>query len=81
MMPVEEKNQKPRTVRGKYCETQRVATNKYLKENYFTVRLKRSDKERIEQAATALNMSRTAFIQDCIYRRVYEVLDEPNDKE
>lgn len=83
-MSEDEKNkstEKPRTIRGKYCETQRIATNKYIKENYFKVRLKLADKERIKEAAAAVNMSMTAFVQDCIYRRIYEVLDKPNEKE
>lgn len=73
--------QKPRTIRGKYCETQRIATNKYIKENYFKVRLKLADKEKIKEAAAAVNMSMTAFVQDCIYRRIYEILDKSKEEE
>ena len=73
--------QKPRSIRGRYCETQRIATNKYLKSNYFNTKLKLSDKERIKEAAAAVNMSMNAFIQDCVYRRLYEILDKPKEEE
>lgn len=67
----------PKTIRGKYCETQRIATNKYLKSHYFNTKLKQSDKERIKKAADAVGMSMAAFIQDCVYRRLDEILGKP----
>lgn len=81
----EEKNkeQTPKTVRGKYDPSQNKYTNKYKRENYFTLRLKKEDKPEIQAAAEKVGMSMRGYIIDCIYRRNYEVLhgDEKDDKD
>lgn len=70
----EEKDNKPKTVRGKYDPSQNKYTNKYKREHYFTLRLKKEDKPEIQAAAEKLGMSMSGYITDCIYRRNREVL-------
>lgn len=78
-----DKDKKPKTVRGKYDPSQNKYTNKYKRENYFTLRLKKDDKPEIQAAAEKLGMSMRGYIIDCIYRRNYEVLygNEKDDKD
>lgn len=75
-----EAEKKPKTVRGKYDPSQNKYTNKYKREHYFTLRLKKEDKPEIQAAAEKLGMSMSGYITDCIYRRNREVLHS-EDKE
>lgn len=70
----EEKKRVPKTIRGKYTPAQNEYTNKYKRENFFTVQLKKRDKPEIQAAADKVGMSLRGYIEDCIYRRNYEVL-------
>lgn len=69
-----EAEKKPKMVRGKYDPSQNKYTNKYKREHYFTLRLKKEDKPEIQAAAEKLGMSMSGYITDCIYRRNREVL-------
>lgn len=71
----------PRYIRGKYCEGQRESTNKFLRENYFNIRFRKIDHDIIVEAAATAGMSMSAFVNDAVFRRVYEVLDEKYKKE
>lgn len=82
----EEKKKTPKTIRGKYTSAQNEYTKKLLRENYFSVRLKKDDKPEILAAAEKVGMSMRGYIIDCIYRRNYEVLygkekDDKDDKD
>lgn len=79
----EEKKKTPKTIRGKYTPAQNEYTKKNLRENYFSVRLKKDDKPEIQAAAEKVGMSMRGYIIDCIYRRNYEVLhgNEKEDKD
>lgn len=78
-----EKKRTPKTIRGKYTPAQNEYTNKYKRENIFVVQLKKRDKPEIKAAADKLGMSLRGYVEDCIYRRNYEVLhgDEKDDKD
>lgn len=67
-------------IRGKYTDGQRVASNKYIRENYFNVKLKKSDRDNIKAAAELCGMSMSAFINDAIHRRMYDVFKAEHDK-
>lgn len=71
----------PKFKRGKYTPASGKAADKYALENYFTLRFKKRDKERMQQAADKEGLSLTAFANDAVARRVYEVLDKPKDEE
>lgn len=68
-------------IRGKYTDGQRVASNKYIRENYFNVKLKKSDRDNIKAAAELCGMSMAAFINDAIQRRMYDVFTAENEKQ
>lgn len=70
----------PKYIRGKYTPASGKAVNKYQSENYFTLRFKKRDKERMQQAAEKEGMSLNAFVNDAVARRVYEVLGEPEEE-
>lgn len=71
----------PKYIRGKYTPASGKAVNKYQSENYFTLRFKKRDKERMQQAAEKKGMSLNAFVNDAVARRVSELLDVPEEQE
>lgn len=71
----------PKYIRGKYTPASGKAVNKYQSENYFTLRFKKRDKERMQQAAEKEGMSLNAFVNDAVARRVSELLDVPEEQE
>lgn len=71
----------PKYIRGKYTPASGKAVNKYQSENYFTLRFKKRDKERMQQAADKVGMSLNAFVNDAVARRVSELLDVPEEQE
>lgn len=74
----DEKPQKLTYIRGKYTDGQRVASNKYIRENYFNVKLKKSERDDIKKAAELAGMSMSGFINDAVHRRMKEVFDQNN---
>lgn len=80
-MPDNVNNKKePKFIHGKYTPASGKAADKYALENYFTIRFKKRDKERMQQAAEKEGMSLAAFANDAVARRVYEVLDKPEEE-
>lgn len=73
-----EKPEKLTYIRGKYTDGQRVASNKYIRENYFNVKLKKSERDDIKKAAELAGMSMSGFINDAVHRRMKEVFDQNN---
>lgn len=74
----EEEPKKLTYIRGKYTDGQRVASNKYIRENYFNVKLKKSERDEIKKAAELAGMSMSGFITDAVHRRMKEVFDQNN---
>ncbi len=78
-MEEEKENKTPKTIRGKYTPAQNEYTNKYNRKTYFSVRLKKADKPEMQAAADKVGMSLRGYIEDCIYRRNYEILHDDTD--
>lgn len=75
----DEKPEKLTYIRGKYTDGQRVASNKYIRENYFNVKLRKSERDDIKKAAELAGMSMSGFITDAVHRRMKEVFDQNNN--
>lgn len=62
-------------MRGKYSEQQKIATDKYVAENYDRIQIKvrKGKKEKINELAKAQGKSTSAFIIDLIEEKAKQL--------
>lgn len=71
---MQQNNDNPKYIRGKYSLGQKIATTKYNAAHYeqIILRVKTGQKERLKNIAQKKNMPLNAFIFDCIIKRLYD---------
>lgn len=71
---MQQNDDKPKYIRGKYSLGQKIATTKYNTAHYeqIILRVKTGQKERLKNIAQKKNMPLNVFIFDCIIKRLFD---------